>query len=395
MSHRLMLRVESDVQATGGRVVVFARALDGGEDLETAVPLRQDSALELQAGRYLLEAVLPSGERLRRVVDVPAQREVTLQPSRSPNEWLGFQHLLVRPQRLASRVGLESTGTATPPAVYLLQDWPAAWKGSGLRLAAESRTPLRVDPTTQRFPSNSSSAVHRFDIPPLKPSSKGRGAAIVVMGDRRKCIPIAHEWKTEDYQSVHTELVVNTQRQSISTAIADPHFAQVLAYLSGGRSDLAATSLGKLPMDLLLEKVRNPYAAAAGAYVLIDELRDVSRAPRWRSWIRNLANWFPDLADGAILEGRALMHANQPDAALERFLEAFDRGIPFFAEGVRLLLEGLLSFPEEDPRLDEATRAVRQWASWLDPRESFTTLAIPVPVIIGATPPPLALSVPV
>jgi hypothetical protein len=66
------------------------------------------------------------------------------------------------------------------------------------------------------------------------------------------------------------------------------------------------------------------------------------------------------------------------------FLQAFHRGVPHFTAGLRMLLDGLLFFDEASlsgMQLDtfrDALRTVRQWATWVDPSEPFTTLHVPL-----------------
>jgi hypothetical protein len=63
------------------------------------VPISDDQsrvqAIELQPGHYAVEVALPSGELLADFVDVHANQDaqLVLQAERSPNEWLGWQHL--------------------------------------------------------------------------------------------------------------------------------------------------------------------------------------------------------------------------------------------------------------------------------------------------------------
>ena len=380
----LKVLIESDQEAKGSRIVLFVRPIGGGDDWSVTVPLGEPFTLDVRFGQCLLEALLPSGERLRKVVEVPHASLVILRPSRSPHQGLGLQHLLVAPRPAKARMVLESFVLPSEPSVYVLPKWPASWKGAGLNEQALSRTPFRVDPKNRLAPKVHDQVFYRFDIAPTTPVAEGHRAVLVALNDRVSVVPVADAWDGQSDSNKTAELVVNTASQSISTTITDREFAPVLAYLSNGRADLAAAALGELSMGALLRKRRNPYAAAAGAYVLIDQLHDLAHPPEWRDWISNLSRWFPWLPDGALLEGRALQHTDRPLEALEQFLEAFDRGVPFFAEGVRVLLQGLLSFSEGDvsaakaARLATATRAVRQWASWLDPRESFTTLTLPI-----------------
>ena len=82
--------------------------------------------------------------------------------------------------------------------------------------------------------------------------------------------------------------------------VDDPEVASLLGYL--GRRDLqSAEAVLAQAAERLYEKLDNPFAAAAGAYILLaaDGLQEVS-SKKWRSWINNLADWFKWLPDGSI-----------------------------------------------------------------------------------------------
>jgi hypothetical protein len=95
-----------------------------------------------------------------------------------------------------------------------------------------------------------------------------------------------------------------------------------------------------------------------------------------------LNSWFPQLPDGAVLQGWNLLQMAESDAAVSEarlcFLEAADRGIPVFAEGVRRLAHGLSMFAAEDPdgRVRKASAAVEQLAIRCRPQQPFTTLRL-------------------
>jgi hypothetical protein len=90
--------------------------------------------------------------------------------------------------------------------------------------------------------------------------------------------------------------------------------------------------------ELLQEKRRNPFSAAAGAYLLL-RLRDFDRM---KDWARNLANWFPYISDGSIIWATQLILQRQNESELRDYLQsALARPLPVFTEGLRLLRDGL------------------------------------------------------
>lgn len=385
MTARLMIHVQvADGRAAGGGLVATIWPMAGGDPRRERVVLGGLTPVEVEEGPYLIEVVLPSGERIRTGVEAKGDVHVSLTGKPSPHEWLAQHAMLVPRRRLEMPLGPADPRARPIPRLYVRDDWPKEWCGNGLPRLVDVHEPLEVHTEEEVRATQHDRLLYLFEV------GGGHGGygyparvgtAVVQIGDRTLVLPVALGWHTFGAPA-RMRIVVNAEARTVSTSVDDPYFGPVMNYLALGRKEDAATSLGSVPVNMLFDKLENPFAAAAGAYVLVDDLEiGTTPSPSWRQWITNLANWFPALADGAVLEGRALQRTGEEDAALGRFLEAFDRGMPLFAEGVRLLLEGLLSYQSEPgDRVDRATRSVRRWASWLDPREPFTTLDLPLPV---------------
>src|SRR2546427_3509155 len=158
------------------------------------------------------------------------------------------------------------------------------------------------------------------------------------------------------------EIVVNKSTGTITTTVQDEDFAPVLGYLADGQTALASRALNEQAVELLANKLLNPFGAAAGGYVLLQRaLQKTEIETSWRIWIRNLTNWFPTLPDGFVIRGTLLLHnlraQGDPDidssqAAEECFHRAVQLGVPLFSSGVRLLLDGLLALKGSTPAPD-------------------------------------------
>lgn len=380
MSRLLTLEVGGDYKVTGARVPVSLRPLAGGAERQTFATVGSMTNIEVEAGRWQVEVVLPSGERLREVVDLSGETgsALSLAPEASPREWLGLQAMLVPSARHAGApVATKSLAPPTPPEVYAVGEWRKAC--DAVRRAAGGGQALKVASAQRLGPKVKDDRFYLFEIPPAGNRIEG---VVARMRNRVVVMPVARQWaRSHGGPLVPTELVVDVAQCKLSAAIEDPDFTFVLGYLATGRSELAAQALSDIATDLLAEKIENPLAAAAGAYVLVDQLYDESRRAAWRSWIDNLATWFPDLPDGAILAGHLCRHEGDIAGACNAYLAAFDRGIPFFAAGLRMLVAGLVSFRESEvppalkPRYEVARADVRRWATWLDPEGSFSALS--------------------
>lgn len=185
---------------------------------------------------------------------------------------------------------------------------------------------------------------------------------------------------------------------------ADPAALPLLGYLGSGNFEAADTVIAA-SRESLARKVRNPFAAAAMAYVIteaVESLGSLDSAPKdWNRWIGALADGWPMIPDGAIARGWLRLQeasrlervdgehseraAAMVEAARADLLEAVHRGMPYYAHGVQLLVEGLTMIAGGDGRQDRSplareTRAARTACRWLsmrtDPREVFTTLLL-------------------
>jgi hypothetical protein len=133
----------------------------------------------------------------------------------------------------------------------------------------------------------------------------------------------------------------------------------------------------KQARDLLFGKMEHPLAAAAGGYVLLaaGDREDDS----WHGWIDNLANWFPNIPDGAILKASLRLRFPKSETSAEEarvsLLDAFDRGIPYYSAGVSWLLDGMTQFAD-DPAVADKMKLVHRVALRLDGTQAFTVVRI-------------------
>jgi len=127
---------------------------------------------------------------------------------------------------------------------------------------------------------------------------------------------------------------------------------------------------------LLYRKVADPNSAALGGYHLLR----IGELERLHSWPANLANWMSWMSDGPIIRGWQLLHGARPrsgETARRRFLEAVERGLPIYSEGLRLLIDGLKVLSHADPDDGELAGAVDSMgmyaaaADWSQPVLTF------------------------
>jgi hypothetical protein len=162
----------------------------------------------------------------------------------------------------------------------------------------------------------------------------------------------------------------------IGVLVDDPDFAPMAGLMTASTLSKAAVAVYQA-RDLLFGKMLHPLGAAAGGYVLLSagDRDDDS----WHDWIDNLANWFPDIPDGAILKASLRLRfpksRSSAEEARSSLLEAFERGIPYYSAGVSWLLDGLTQFAD-DPAVGERLKMVHRVALRLDLSQAFTVIRV-------------------
>jgi hypothetical protein len=110
--------------------------------------------------------------------------------------------------------------------------------------------------------------------------------------------------------------------------------------------------------DLMQAKSNDPIAAAAGAIALLG----IDQADQIHSWLRNLAEWFPWLPDGAAAAAESSARLGQHRDAVEMLMLLSARGIPLFSDALAWALDRLGRYERSsEPMGDRAAiRALRQ-----------------------------------
>lgn len=125
----------------------------------------------------------------------------------------------------------------------------------------------------------------------------------------------------------------------ITVGRAEPDNELIMSYLARGAVAEACRLVEAWDAAnlLLYEKKRDPVSAAAGAYVLLKNRRLQDR----RDWVTNLVEWFPYMADGAIISAAlALQEKDATESQIRLLIDlALGRGLPIFAMGASLLVE--------------------------------------------------------
>jgi len=359
-------------------------------------------SVDLAPGDYLVEAYLPNGEVVTQAVAVGRENvAIALRGSYSPHEWLSWQHFSGYMPSLRQRksnfttlpIHLEMVATNVSLAGPLLD----VWRGKSpaeLPWQRPPNTPPRTDGRQQpEFDPDLSVTEYLYDSGQWKEGERCYGLVHHLSARVPILMVMPMPWRqTAAGGSAEVDVLLEPKPDDrewpvrVSVVVRDNIMSSVFGYLSSG--DLpAAGRVTDTAVNYLFEKVDNPIAAAGGAYVLVRlPAGETKVRPDWVPWLRNLRNWFPWLPDGSILDGWAHLqgigrtpNVNKATAA---FIEAVDRGLPFYSSGVKLLYEGLtridatLRDRQRPKRFAFAFDFARQLALRVDVSQPFTVIRL-------------------
>jgi hypothetical protein len=369
--------------------------------------------IDLAAGRYLVEATLPSGDVVADEVDVfdDAVADLHLRPDESPHEWLSWQQFLglidrrevyysgwneARPLATTARWVREPMPQLRGDQPRSGDTWAFLADLSAHNVDVVSSVSQGPSERINAFQSDSQSYLYQttragpWDSFQLPTTYEG-GAPytprhyLVVDADgftQLVCVPTP--WiDVRRGTEIPAQVLVrrgNGGAVAISVTMRDPLYGPALGYMTHGAL-ATAKRLFDDAKEMLFDKLTNPLAAAGGGYVLLATERDLEQKP-WHGWIANLMNWFEWLPDGAIqLAWLRLRHRTEPrhlDEAREALFTAYDRGLPFFSVGLQWLIDGLTLFAPQDTDAQRMLRNVHRVASGVDATEPFTILRLPL-----------------
>jgi hypothetical protein len=385
--------------------------IQNGQRLDVVIPASAGSEVNrvtVEPGRWLVEATLPSGEVISEEVAVAKGKDVPVTlyaAEHAPHEWLGWQHLvgniegaetlkhlrdgtpdIAKAFGRTARTNL-ATGepdrdaaqrpiTNQPPSVHLftkqgnlpgIEAWTNIFDAD-----PAGATPLR----TTWGDRNEATWLYRL----TKPAHPARRDFVhVAWLDERFTVSLPLPWKALGGQrQVPVQVMVRMhpleRNVQLGVIVEDPDFAPMAGLMTASTLPKATVAV-RQAREMLFGKELHPLGAAAGGYVLL--AAGDSKESNWHSWIDNLADLFPNIPDGMILKASLRLRfpksRDSADEARAALLEAFGRGIPYYAAGISWLLDGLTVF-SDDPSVEEKMRVVQRVALRLDLSQAFTVI---------------------
>ena len=192
-------------------------------------------------------------------------------------------------------------------------------------------------------------------------------------------IVLPREWvDIATLESVPIDVMVDVsdadRQYRTSVTVHDTALSSALAYLTGGMLPTAAKLIAQA-RDMLFVKFDNPYAAAVGAYILLDS-RSPDMDQSWMGWIENLHSRFEWLSDSSILYACLQLRLGRLDAAREGFKAAFQCGLPLYSKGLTKLVDGLGLFAQEDSQCADMHKCVRRVSWRTNVQQIFTVVRL-------------------
>ncbi len=326
-----------------------------------------NTEINVEPGFYVVQAELPSGHKLQKALQVTA--------GETASAVLDTEGL--SPDQFQAWAYLTKNMTVAPLQSLNAQRFHGAW----LRLWRKDNNGWQTTTTDFQADCHWSEDGVSYDL-----ASFGGPQFLQVGGPsvawKLVALPGAQNLRILIRPAVGPEGEVHPL--DVTVATANPPADSMLSMLSSGSVDRARQmDNAGLAESLLYGKIRDPSAAAVGGYFLL-KIRDLNRL---HDWTRNLANWIDWMADGPVIRAWHILLQASKDADADRdavraearglLLQAVERGIPTYTEGLRLLRDGLTSlshYQDDDAQVQAAKAQVDRYAEqcdWSTPTTTF------------------------
>ena len=412
------------------RVQRFASSTESESSASTfhdlVIPAGREAtaSLDVEPGRYRIQAFLPSGQVLQEDREIVAGEEAAVRFELGPpaRDWLSWQrfegyepdigaltqrggwpHLT----RIGSAIRGYVSGKALEkprvggrePAASLsvlseLEELSPTELWAGVTGTYDPRPYFRTS-RLQEAPPDITRQEHEGSVSLWKVMRSGHyePSSAWLLLEAVDSIEIARlplPWlDTRTGQFVEAEAVVDESPSysgaRLSLTVRDGTLGGLLAYLGRGAVPAARVLLDSLDKEGLItqtiaNKEANPLAACAAAYAGL-ALFEPEERERWDSWLPNIMDWFRWLPDGAIVHARRMiLRPYQPDErekALTALKIAYQAGIPYFSAGVQHLRDGLLLYASRDEEAKAMLDTVSRLTRRIDNGQIFTVIRYP------------------
>lgn len=337
--------------------------------VSSASPTAQSEIALPSPGTYLVDVAFPDGRHTRRTINVEAGKpyRFLLQDRRTAYQSSGSDRASVRARAFGA-----ATNSPNELEVRLLRlPAPVAVDKMANQLSAGSLHVHRRN-AQSLFASATPGPVESVDLygqPQTSPAGLSERSWLIVScaGDFPTLLAYPEQWMPVESTQVFRLVArrkategAESKKWRVSLELLDPIYGALIEYLT--RRDLQSSetisaSVQTQALQALHEKMENPFAAAAGAYLMA--LGDIGSSDR--SWMENLYRRFAWLPDGAIAWGWRLLREGERGSdswvdARRALMDACSRGLPYFTVGLHVLVDALTALSMSDKSDDEVSR---------------------------------------
>lgn len=417
----------NDSRAVVARIFGFASDAKEPVSREMVVPAGKSVEQKLPEGLYNVELTLPSGRIIQRNVKIDQDTHETYQFFDDFASSAGFS--------LQESVGRQPGDILVDAATASGNTSSADYQTTLYQAADEARADAaRRGPRKSRFSVSkktsrsdepapparaqlshglgpidleTSQAVNESDWLPAEPIDQRGDSALwrISAGDSSSYSGSTRQWarievpnggvelaslplpwfRIDINEHITADVLVDPARPegtATTVAIRDDRLAGLLAFLDRGQASAAGPMLAALERDdmiveTIFEKMSNPLAACAAAYVGL-AVYPPNEHELWDGWLGNCMARFPGIPDAAIVHARRLMlrPTGSSDNALaaQALRQACQAGPPYFSAGVPLLREMLSLLSPDHPDLVPLAEQTSILAGRVDARQAFTVL---------------------
>jgi len=348
------------------------------------------------AGDYLVDLGLPNGTSVRRVISVAEGEHYRMvMPSQKLPTTNASAHVPRRP--LVPRVisaALKSVHLQDADLEVKEIGQPLAVSLQGLRAFVAGAVTQTHDVEILHAEDDAGLS-HSFALPdrPVDSFRKGylRKWLLVAAGTRHPTlIPYPVGWIEQGFHAftlaVHRKAIAGGEaaKWSAELTLMNPVYGSLIEHLTrrdiASGEDVSRSQRGEATR-MLYEKEGNPFAAAAGAYLLALGQRNLDSQVQWMTNLTKRFEWLPDgpVAAGWYRLRIARSGTTEWQDARSLMLLACTRGLPYFTIGLHVLVEGMTLLNMADPEDDEvrgALAAVRAADVACVRNRPFTTLQV-------------------
>ncbi|MGD2154408.1 MAG: DUF2188 domain-containing protein [Gemmatimonadales bacterium] len=377
------LRVEIRESPAIKDAITSAEVIDERMEVVRVFPLTvgQTATVQVEPGKYLVRAILPSGRVLAQEATVDeAGGEAELVARDSAHEWLGWQTF---------------AADVAPAAEYWdeyrriqrrLTFWHRLWQRSRGRWTLRRWPDSRVDSDGQTWNYGLRGSLKALRL--LQVGGMEAAWRFVVLPPAKRVSVVIEPFADE---------LASDRGVGLSVESDDRASEAVLRYLGGGSwgaASVAGDELLRQAGKMLRGELENPMRAAVGGYYLLRR-RAFERMGDWPGKFADRTDWLPD---SAVIHAWQLLSQEGPkviELARTRFIQATERGIPFLTQGLRLLSEGLRLLVDgarkddrQDDELEMTLASVRRYtdaAVWSQPFTTFYGIDPETPTVASRT----------